>query len=190
MSLGSSIERPDNQGRGAQGSRLSNRCGEKADGEGEQHKAAERVDRDVYRADHLNITELVTVGSGCDLFDRTSSASGDLGSGKRGPEEFAVNRVEQGCHDRLHCLIRRNPKPPLFPEYFAGRPKWFHGSRGESACGPAPIGRHKAARNSRTRAGEARKLGDRRSDQFDCVADFRAGMLTIRIAYSLDGQEV
>jgi hypothetical protein len=45
---------------------------------------------------------------------------------------LAVNRVEQGCHDRLHCLISGDPKPPLFPECFAGRLKWFHGRWGES----------------------------------------------------------
>jgi hypothetical protein len=44
---------------------------------------------------------------------------------------------------------------------------------------------------SRTRIGESRKPGDRRLVVISLiVADFRAGMLTIRIAYSLDGQEV
>ena len=30
------------------------------------------------------------------------------------------------------CLIARDPRPPLFPECFAGHLKWFHGRRGES----------------------------------------------------------
>ena len=36
----------------------SHRCGEKADGEGEQHEAAECVDRYVYRIGHWEITRL------------------------------------------------------------------------------------------------------------------------------------
>jgi hypothetical protein len=88
----------------AQGLRLSNRRRKEADREGEQHEGAERIDRDVYRVDHLNITQLVTVGSGCDLFDRTSLASGDLGSGNRGPEEFAIDRIEdEHQHDCTRC---------------------------------------------------------------------------------------
>jgi hypothetical protein len=44
---------------------------------------------------------------------------------------------------------------------------------------------------SRTRIGESRKSGDRRLVVISLiVADVRAGMLTIRIAYYLDGQEV
>jgi hypothetical protein len=57
--------------------------------------------------------------------------------------------------------------------------KWFYGTRDESAGSPA------------TRIGESRKPGDRHLVMISLiVADFRAGVVTIRIAYSLDGQEV
>jgi hypothetical protein len=41
----------------------SHRCGEKSDREGEQHEAAECVDRYVYRTDHWKRTQLITIGS-------------------------------------------------------------------------------------------------------------------------------
>ena len=47
------------------------------------------------------------------------------------------------------------------------------------------------ARPCRTRIDESRRPGDRRLVVISLiVADLRAGMLTIRIAHSLDGQEV
>lgn len=45
----------------------SNRRGKKTDGEGEQHKCPEGIDRYVYRTGHLSITQLITIGSGCEL---------------------------------------------------------------------------------------------------------------------------
>jgi hypothetical protein len=39
------------------------------------------------------------------------------------------------------CLINGDVRPPLFPECFAERVKWFHGKRGEFARALAPIGR-------------------------------------------------
>ena len=41
--------------------RNSNRRRKEANSEGEQHEAAECIDRDVYRTDHLKIAELITV---------------------------------------------------------------------------------------------------------------------------------
>ena len=41
--------------------RYSNRRRKEANSEGEQHEAAECIDRDVYRTDHLKIAELTTV---------------------------------------------------------------------------------------------------------------------------------
>jgi hypothetical protein len=48
-------------------SAASNRRGKKTDGEGEQHECPEGIDRYVYRTGHLSITQLITIGSGCEL---------------------------------------------------------------------------------------------------------------------------
>ena len=45
----------------------SNRRGKKTDGEGEQHECPEGIDRYVYRTGHLNITQLITIGSAHEL---------------------------------------------------------------------------------------------------------------------------
>ncbi len=48
-------------------SAASNRRGKKTDGEGKQHECPEGIDRYVYRTGHLSITQLITIGSGCEL---------------------------------------------------------------------------------------------------------------------------
>ena len=45
----------------------SNRRGKKTDGEGEQHKCPEGIDRYVDWTRHLSITQLITIGSGYEL---------------------------------------------------------------------------------------------------------------------------
>src|SRR5664279_4792349 len=55
---------------------------------------------------------------------------------------MVVNQADdEGPHDRTPLLIKREARPPLFPEYFAGRLKWFHATPVESARALEPIGR-------------------------------------------------
>ena len=52
-----------------------------------------------------------------------------------------VNQADdQGPHGCTPLFDRGEARPSMFPGRFAGRPKWFHGSRGESAHPAAPIG--------------------------------------------------
>jgi hypothetical protein len=74
----------------------SNRRRKEADQEGEQHEAAERIDRYVYRIDHLNITELDTVGSGCNFLSRRS-------------EQILVSARLRGLGKTAATAFRREP---------------------------------------------------------------------------------
>ena len=61
----------------------SNRRGKKTDGEGEQHECPEGIDRDVYGTCHLNVTQLITIGSSYELnqglSERTIAPASALG---------------------------------------------------------------------------------------------------------------
>ena len=82
----------------------SNRRRKEANSEGEQHEAAECIDCDVYRIGHLKITQLVTVGSGCDFLIVAIRAeswfqAGFVGAGKWLRRSPAATRV--ALRDRL-----------------------------------------------------------------------------------------
>jgi hypothetical protein len=75
--------------------------------------------------------------------DLPRSGAGDLRARKRGPDQFAVDRVENGGqHDRTPLFDRGNTSKGSFQTDFVGSLKWFH-------CTPEKTCRGTAWRDTR-----------------------------------------
>jgi hypothetical protein len=67
---------------------------------------------------------------------RYRSGPSDLRAGKGGPDQFAIDRIENGGqHDRTPLFDRRNTNKRSFQTDFVGSLKWFHCSPGKTAAG-------------------------------------------------------